>query len=86
MKEHRLKTHPDPFNSIASGLKLHEVRRADRDFQPGDAVVLECWRGDDEGYTGHSISATIGHVTAPRTWGLPDGLCVFSLLNVVVRR
>jgi hypothetical protein len=40
-KEHELKTWPESFNAIKDGRKTFDVRRADRDFQEGDVLILQ---------------------------------------------
>lgn len=79
IKTHELKTHSLAFKAIKAGTKVHEVRCADRDYAPGDTVILREWNEDTE-YTGDSVTKEIGYVTYPGQWGLPAGVCVFSLL------
>lgn len=86
MRTHELKTWPHPFKAVRLKYKRHEVRRNDRNFEHGDFVRLLEWDPSAGDYTGHQITATIGHVTPGGEWGLPHGLCVFSLLNVEVVR
>jgi hypothetical protein len=81
-KLHELKTWPEYYNLVASGAKTFEVRRDDRDFQPGDTVLLQEWDPQEHQYTGHQIRATVGYVLrgdAARWAGLRKGYCVFSL-------
>lgn len=64
---HRLKTDPDVFEEVATGRKTFEVRRADRDYQLGDALVLHEYdraRADrhavpDPGYTGRTCTRLV---------------------------
>ncbi len=80
---HELKTWPEPFDSIWEGKKLHEVRSTvDRQFSSGDTVTLRRWHPKSKTYSGRRVVAHIGYVTAGGEWGIPDGLCVFSLLNI----
>lgn len=81
MSHHELKCHPEPFDLVAVGLKLHEIRVTDRDFKPGDTVGLRRWDPETRDYTGQRLTARIGHVSKD-AWGLPPGLCVFTLLEV----
>lgn len=84
---HVLKCHPEPFLAVKEGRKRHEVRVNDRNFQAGDIVELREWNPDPDA-SGLAIGFTIvaqlrfriGYVTAGGTWGLPDDLCVFTLL------
>ena len=94
---HELKTWPEEFQAVLSGQKRHEVRRNDRNFQPGDEVVLKEWDksllrpiaeavqdNQRTGYTGMQKTFFIGHITAGPSWGLPAGLVVFTLLEATV--
>ena len=81
--KHYLKTWPEPFDAVRGGAKRHEVRVNDRGFHEGDAVVLVEWDPILKACTGRVMHATIGHVsTGAEPWGLPDFLCVFTLLDV----
>jgi hypothetical protein len=77
---HLLKCWPIPFEAVRSGLKRHEVRVNDRDFRPGDRVVLLEFEPATTRYSGRKLRFEIGHVSQGGTWSLPDSLCVFSLL------
>lgn len=85
MTTHQLKCWPAPFDLVAVGLKLHEVRVNDRDYRSGDMVQLCRWDPEMQQETGQHIVARIGHVTYGGEWQLQPGLCVFSLLDVEVR-
>lgn len=39
-KTHSVKSWPTEFEAVADGIKTFEVRRNDRDYQPGDVLVL----------------------------------------------
>jgi hypothetical protein len=75
------------FEAVWTGAKRHEVRRFDRPYAEGDAVVLleyepsraEPGRG---WYGGRVIAAMITNLTPPESFGLPAGLCCFSLGSV----
>ena len=48
---HELKIHPTFFKDVVSGHKTFELRKNDRDYKLGDALLLREW--DNEKYTGH---------------------------------
>jgi hypothetical protein len=84
---HILKTWPEPFAALVDGSKRHEVRVNDRNFQPVDTLELREWVPDpfmrDVGhFTGRKCIATVSHVTAGGSFGLPPNLCVMSLIAI----
>src|SRR4051812_13772091 len=89
---HDLKCWPGSWEAVASGLKKHEIRVADRDFKVGDDVILRefmpnvaehgpvVWAGKITGnFTGRSLLRKITYVSAAGSFGLPPNLCVFSM-------
>ncbi len=79
---HRLKTWPEAFAEVHCGAKTFEWRRDDRPFAEGDVVVLNEWEPTHERYTGRRIVADVGFVLRAPAFGVPDGFCVFSLVDV----
>lgn len=85
---HELKTWPAPFGAVESGDKVFEWRKNDRDYQEGDVVVLWEWdpaQADADGqagFTGRRITADVGYVLRGPAFGVPEGFCVFSLIDV----
>ena len=85
---HRLKTDLEVYALVRSGRKTFEFRRDDRAFAEGDKVILVPWdpaTGSavfDQG----SVVADVGFVLRGPSYGLPDGYCVFSLLDVCTER
>ena len=47
---HRLKTYPEFYQAVIDGRKPFEIRFNDRNFMPGDNVILNEWK--DGEYTG----------------------------------
>lgn len=86
---HGLKIWPGEFEAVRTGRKLHEVRRADRDFKVGDSLILRefvpngsydiCTRESLGAFTGNNILRTITYVTPGGAWGLPANVCVLSI-------
>jgi Domain of unknown function (DUF3850) len=80
VNHHIIKCEPEAFERTEAGLKLHEVRVDDRNYQTGDLVTLQEWIEDRREYTGRMSTWRIGHLTRGGTFGMPRGLCAFSLL------
>lgn len=78
-----LKTDPDPFLAVWTGVKRFEVRNDDRKFRVGDVLRLqEFQRQDTPGggvYSGASIDAIVTFKLPGGKYGLPDGLCVLGI-------
>jgi hypothetical protein len=91
---HYLKTWPEQFRQVATGRKLHELRRADRPFTPGDTLCLQEFippRPDTVGgYTGREIDVEVLHITqgveVPKDWGLAPECCIMSFKVLGVRK
>ena len=50
-KTHKLKIWPEYFKYVVDGIKTFEYRVNDRDFKPGDILVLKEWNPKTEKYT-----------------------------------
>lgn len=85
---HELKIWPQYYARVLDGSKTFEVRKNDRDYQPGDHVVLREWNPDagqapgedatnpERAYTGRKRRFKIGYV-----YHVGDDQVVFSLLR-----
>lgn len=81
MNAHKLKTWPQPFEAVLSGEKTFEWRKDDRGVEQNDLVMLEEW--DPElGYTGRRVTGSIGYVLRAPAFGVPEGFCVFSVIEL----
>lgn len=74
MTTHELKTWPEYFGAITDGTKTFEIRLNDRDFQPGDTLILrefdpkkvsvdphtQC--ESPGGYTGQVLYRRVGYI------------------------
>lgn len=87
---HDLKIWPTPLAAVRAGTKTFEIRENDRDFREGDTVTLHEFAPSytvadspyPPGYTGEKEGPfTIGTVVPGGQWGLPENLCVFSLIR-----
>lgn len=73
-----LKIEPEWFEEILDGVKDYELRKMERDYQPGDGLILREW--EDGAYTGRSIGAEILSVhPAGEAPGLRAGWCVLGI-------
>lgn len=79
MRRHELKCWPGPFQALLDGVKHHEVRKDDRAFRVGDALLLREWDMVHKRYTGRGTERVITYATVPGTFGLPPDLCVLSV-------
>lgn len=70
-----IKIYPCYFEEVASGRKRAELRKNDRNYQPGEIYRMREYDGYK--YTGRSVLVYITHVLKNCT-GLKDGFCIFS--------
>lgn len=82
---HDLKSWPRFFRPIVDGIRTHELRRNDRDFQIGDILLLREWDPNAEEYTGASCRALVTSITshdvpcAVSDEGLRPDFCIMSV-------
>lgn len=84
---HELKTDPDVFDAVAAGVKTFEIRLNDRDYQPGDGLLLRRtrdtgWAMKNTGapleYTGEEFRCIVTYVLRGPVYGLADGWAILS--------
>lgn len=80
MTEHKLKTWPDAFHAMWEGRKGFELRKADRDFQVGDVLLLQEWDANmRHKYTGAWMRARVTFILHAGIFpGLEDGFVIMS--------
>lgn len=71
---HDIKILTEHFDNVITCVKTFEVRRDDRNYQPGDILCLREWR--NEMYTGRTLEAAVTHVY--RGEFCKDGYCIIS--------
>lgn len=84
---HQLKTDPDVFSLIESGLKNFELRFNDRDYKPGDFLQLEQTKftakemksGKPLEYTGRYLNVNVLYVLYGPIYGIEEGWVVMSI-------
>lgn len=92
---HNLKIWPGSYEAIAAGAKHHDIRKCDdRTFAVGDSIIFREWNlqvyenmldfrtkeeAEKAAYTGRTILRKISYISVEGSWGLPKGICVFSI-------
>lgn len=87
MKVHELKTDPEPFQAVWSGVKTYELRKNDRGFMVGDVLRLRETRhtgaqmqsGAPLEYTGRSKTRRVSHILFGPVYGLEADWVILSL-------
>ncbi len=79
---HVLKVWPEFYEVIKSHDKTFEVRKNDRDFKPGDGVMLLEYFPAEDRYSGREIRATVGYFMGGGKMGVEEGYCVIGLSGV----
>lgn len=72
MKTHELKTWPEFFKLVWSGDKPFELRKDDRAFRAGDALILREYIAREDRYTGRMMTVTITSIISGFPGLLPD--------------
>lgn len=80
---HELKIAPDYFESVLSGEKSFEVRKADRPFQSGDLVALNEY--DKGGYTHRSCLVYIDYILDSEDY-CKSGMVIMSIKPCLVHK
>ena len=74
-----LKTHPEPFQAVADGVKTFEFRNNDRRFRVGDILYLQEWDPVKGERTGREQIREVTYVLPGGAYGVPDGFCVLGM-------
>ncbi|MEM7016066.1 MAG: DUF3850 domain-containing protein [Pseudomonadota bacterium] len=87
---HELKTWPEPFFQIMTGLKTFEIRKEDgRTFDIDDELLLREWDEHAEvgfykegelRYTGRELNAYVTHLVRGPEWDVPEGMVIMSII------
>src|ERR1700722_16492529 len=65
--EHKVKSWPEFFEAVLSGVKTHDVRRmSDRDYQVGDTLRLMEFDPEKQQHTGRELCVQITYITPAR--------------------
>lgn len=75
---HALKTEPVWFADIVKGIKTFEVRKYDRPFKIGDAILLQEYDPEAGIYTGKEWSGSITYLLDDPLF-VKKGFCVLGI-------
>lgn len=75
---HDLKILPEHFRDVRAGIKTAELRLNDRNYQPGDVLVLREYDPQLGVLTGEIETRTITHVLEGEQW-LQPGVVMLSM-------
>lgn len=78
---HYLKVWPEFFNPLRTGEKRCEVRKADRNFNVGDRLVLREYDPEAKKYTGRGVCVDITHILDDERF-VPEGTVILSISEV----
>lgn len=75
---HELKILPEYFEEVLKQNKRFELRKDDRDWEVGDAILLKEWDGEE--YTGRVMQLlTIRYILRDCSeYGLQEGYCILG--------
>lgn len=91
---HDLKTDPEVFSAVLCGEKTYEIRYNDRNYQPGEILVLKetkhtgqaMRQGSPLEYTGRQCAGVITHVLAGPIYGLVEGWAILSFYRASIEQ
>jgi Domain of unknown function (DUF3850) len=77
--DHKLKTVQPFFSMVWRSEKTAEIRKHDRNFKPGDVLILQEW-SEAEGYSGCYMETPITSIVTSEEFpeGLVEGYCLLS--------
>ncbi len=75
---HHLKVWPEYYDAIVLQGKRFEVRKADRDYNVGDKLILNAWDPLEQAYTGHGCNCTITYILPGGQHGIAEGYAVLG--------
>lgn len=82
---HELKCWPEYYSKIVSGEKTFEVRRDDRGFKVGDALLLMEW-SPETGYSGNQLLFEVTYILPGGNWGIFEKHCVMAIRRAPKQR
>jgi hypothetical protein len=92
MKTHVVKSWPKFFGPIVAGIRVHELRRNDRNYNVGDYLELREYDPEKGTYTGRIGMVEITSITskdepcAVSGEGLSGEFCILSIKRVAIQK
>lgn len=85
---HELKVWKSFYSDIASKMKRFEIRKNDRNFKPGDTLILLEWDPELEKYTGNRCDAGVDYILYHDDFpqGIQKDYCVMSISVTATRK
>lgn len=77
---HELKTWPEEFIMMTSGVKTFEVRKNDRLYGAGDFLCLREWDPGLQSYSGRCVTRRVEYIMYGPKFGLPAGMVVMAVV------
>lgn len=77
--EHELKCWPEPFLATSAGIKRHEVRKNDRNYEVVDVLILQEFDPPENIYSGRSLRVRVTYISKGGDFGLPEDMVVMSV-------
>jgi hypothetical protein len=63
-KNHLVKSWPEFFEPISQGIRTHDLRRNDREYNIGDILILREFESKSQRYTGRECEVEITSMTS----------------------
>jgi hypothetical protein len=79
---HALKTWPEQWEAVASGLKTFEIRYDDRGFAVGDYLRLAEWDPRTDRFTGRQTLRRVTFLMRGPAFGLHAGYVAMSIVGI----
>lgn len=79
MNVHDLKCWPQYFAAVLDGRKPFEVRKSDRAFEVGDALLLREWDPATKDYTGRESRQGVTYILRGGQLGISPDYCVMGI-------
>jgi len=82
MKVHEIKTWPEFFQDIKSGIKTFEYRKDDRLYNYGDYLILKEYMPDTDFFTGEELMVKVIYLLRGPKLGIPAGYVIMGIKQV----